>query len=1091
MNAALRLRSPQPKLWTNDDVHTVESSAPRRMPRRGAAAEAVLRAGQAVLGSASSSSSSSTPMASASLARRSGGLDFEPRTSFLLPSQTPSWFPGHMQRAIRSLPALLSRTTPVLPLVIEVRDARLPLTSINPAFERMLRQVYGASILPDSTSLPATDGDIKGKAVEGRQPTASGWQARRLVVYTKRDLISNRIEGPLTDAFSEHGQRVMFVDTRSDRDVKRIHKWAMEQARLLFSTTARQQIANESMSSVRLVGAARHTSTPEVGVRIIIMGMPNVGKSTLINALRRVGVGRGSAVQTAPHPGHTRKVAGTVRITEQSSKTPTSPTSFSDEPPIYVYDTPGIMVPFLGRGTRGAERGLKLALAAGIRTDLFDPQMLADYLLYRMNLRHAYALSHRSESNGTEPTPSYLQALPISRYLPGPTNDINELLAALAPRVPGALSKGGAADLDSAATFMIQRWRDGKFGVDEGDLDLGLNELEGRIVAVDDEQTAVLNGSEDGLFSQDEETRTQRIRRLVTQHMNEVEQLDEVSRPSSRAPLVDAQDTDEVDEANAEPSPDRQRKKAMPVLLSNHQARKQAKRSHLDAQRVKYAAQGLLRPSGAGQKRAGRRGIHTASVQRAGSMLPGISQQSPITADEFAERMQCLERRASDLARGFALSVSGGVDSMALAFMAARWRDSFAPSAKVAAAIVDHGLRAESADEASLTRKRVEELGIDAEVITIPWGHNKYPARPQPDTSFEASARAARRLALLHFLRTHRLHTILFGHHADDQVETAVLRAMRGSCDVVYGADGLGGMRVVDDFGAHALLAGLARAGGVDFLPMSPFDETLTVSRPLLPFPKARLRATCEEAGVSWAEDPTNDAVVKNARNLIRKLVRDMGHGRTGSPVGRDEHGAYDALQWCLRQAHDCDASSGSDGTAADTLRRWVRSVSDRRDRIESTVAQLFKKIVISSSRGDGSLQIPLADLPPHLDPTLLKLLLRSICNSIAAPLQLSSGPRSQLGNRLALVARCPRAALAPQRCGKGAGATQPSAEVQAGPSRGEWRGPAYGGAAGTRHVWAGSEGWRRHRGLPQSPSRDGGAARSTLLSRWDRGTVS
>lgn len=62
---------------------------------------------------------------------------FAPRTSFSFPSQVPSWYAGHMRRAMLSLPSLLARHPP--PLVIEARDARLPLTSINPAFDQLLR----------------------------------------------------------------------------------------------------------------------------------------------------------------------------------------------------------------------------------------------------------------------------------------------------------------------------------------------------------------------------------------------------------------------------------------------------------------------------------------------------------------------------------------------------------------------------------------------------------------------------------------------------------------------------------------------------------------------------------------------------------------------------------------------------------------------------------------------------------------------------------------------------------------------------------------------------------------------------------------
>jgi ribosome biogenesis GTPase A len=56
----------------------------------------------------------------------------------------------------------------------------------------------------------------------------------------------------------------------------------------------------------------------------------------------------GKAFATSSLPGLTRKLTGTVKIYEN--------------PHVYVYDTPGVMVPYLGKGEEGAERGLKLAL---------------------------------------------------------------------------------------------------------------------------------------------------------------------------------------------------------------------------------------------------------------------------------------------------------------------------------------------------------------------------------------------------------------------------------------------------------------------------------------------------------------------------------------------------------------------------------------------------------------------------------------------------------------------------------------------------------------------------------------------------------
>ena len=176
------------------------------------------------------------------------------------------------------------------------------------------------------------------------------------------------------------------------------------------------------------------------------------------------------------------------------------------------------MVPFLGRGRQGAEKGVKLAVAAGIKSSLFDTQGLADYLLYRLNLRYDWekkrwlAWKGDSPSSSTPPLPEYLAKLPMpsGEAQLGPTNDIEELLGWAAMRAPGSLLKGGERDLEGTAEFILQRWREGKLG--DCELDLGLKETQ----AGAPEPMAATAGEEEDFAAQ--------IDRVVRSHFEEVQE---------------------------------------------------------------------------------------------------------------------------------------------------------------------------------------------------------------------------------------------------------------------------------------------------------------------------------------------------------------------------------------------------------------------------------------------------------------------------------------------------------------------------------------------------------------------------------------
>lgn len=186
-----------------------------------------------------------------------------------------------------------------------------------------------------------------------------------------------------------------------------------------------------------------------------------------------------------------------------------------------------------------------------------------------------------------------------------------------------------------------------------------------------------------------------------------------------------------------------------------------------------------------------------------------------------AEFDRCLRPLlAGDKPRSIAVAVSGGADSMALALLTMDWAKK--KRIGVVPLIVDHRLRTDSTREARHVAGLLRAAGLTPKLLT-------WDAQTKPAANRQALARDARYALLAEACAKNGIRHLLLAHHRDDQAETLLLRALRGS-----GVDGLAAMQ-----------------------PRSA-RETLILLRPLLDLPKARLVATLNKRKQAWVEDPSN-----------------------------------------------------------------------------------------------------------------------------------------------------------------------------------------------------------------------------------------
>ena len=269
------------------------------------------------------------------------------------------WYPGHMTKAKRAM----KEDVKLVDLVIELVDARAPLASRN----------------PDIDSLAAGKG--------------------RVILLNKADLASEKANAAWITYFESQGFQVMKIDARAKATLKQLNALIQEACKEKIERDRRRGILNRP-------------------VRAMVVGIPNVGKSTFINSF----AGK-AAAKTGNKPGVT-KGNQWIRLNKQ----------------VELLDTPGILWPKF----EDQRMGLLLAFLGSINDEILEKDELASELAdYLRNI-----------------TPGLLkERYGIEEDGKKPYELLDEIAAARA-----CLTKGGVNDLTKAARLLLDEFRGGKLG---------------------------------------------------------------------------------------------------------------------------------------------------------------------------------------------------------------------------------------------------------------------------------------------------------------------------------------------------------------------------------------------------------------------------------------------------------------------------------------------------------------------------------------------------------------------------------------------------------------------------------------------------
>lgn len=269
------------------------------------------------------------------------------------------WFPGHMTKTKRMIEEHLK----AVDVVAELLDARIPVSSANPMVEEL----------------------VSGKP--------------RIIILNKADLANPRATDQWISYYEKKGIPVLPMSVGNSKNKKKLLQVIRDTAEPILAKWKRRGMKSRS-------------------VRLMILGIPNVGKSSLINFLAGT-----AATRTANTPGHTRGKQW-VRLSEG----------------LDLLDTPGVLWPKFDDQTAA----LRLAATGAIAGDVFNASEVVAELM----------------SSLAKTSPEILK----EQYnIENPDQDLQVLLEQ-AGRRRGCLLPGGNIDFDRAEMVVLRDFRNGKLG---------------------------------------------------------------------------------------------------------------------------------------------------------------------------------------------------------------------------------------------------------------------------------------------------------------------------------------------------------------------------------------------------------------------------------------------------------------------------------------------------------------------------------------------------------------------------------------------------------------------------------------------------